>query len=265
MTSDHPAEIRAGFWRRLLAVLIDAVIISLPFQLVVAILFAATSGRIQQFSGITYANCSILQTAPDGLAPPPPAGSNFVRECNVYFFGAETARSLQVGRVMRERGSTNTVSRVYMLDPDGHPINAVSVDWVVMVVFIVYLLAMETRTGATLGDRATRIRIVDAAAPLEPSVPLRKIVTRYLVIAIGLVPMLAVGLVYFALYGTDLEATAASNIFTWLRVAAILTFVWIIFLCVPIVRKRDPLYDRVAGTAVVRALRHLRESDHRTP
>jgi uncharacterized RDD family membrane protein YckC len=253
MASDQPAEVRAGFWRRWLALLIDGIIISLPFQLMVAILFAATSGRIQQFGGITYVNCSMLGTVPDGLAPPPPAGSNFARECNVYFFGAETGRSLQVGRVTREGGSTNTVSRVYMLDSDGHPINGVSIDWVVMVVFIAYLLAMETRTGATVGNRITRIRVVDVAVPSEPSVPLRKIVTRYLVMSVGIVPMFAVALAYFGLYGTDLEATAASNIFTWLRVTAVLTFVWIIFLCVPIVRKRDPLYDRMAGTAVVRA------------
>jgi hypothetical protein len=54
MASDQPAEVRAGFWRRWLALLIDGIIISLPFQLMVAILFAATSGRIQQFGGITY-------------------------------------------------------------------------------------------------------------------------------------------------------------------------------------------------------------------
>src|SRR6266849_4176983 len=144
MTPDQPVGVRAGFWRRWLALLIDGIIISLPFQVVVAVLFAATSGLIQQVSGFTYANCSIRQTVPDGLAPPPPAGSNFARECNVYFFGAQTARTLQVGRVTKEGAITKTVSRSYMLDRQGRPINGVSADWIVMTAFIAYLLAMET-------------------------------------------------------------------------------------------------------------------------
>jgi uncharacterized RDD family membrane protein YckC len=251
MTSDQPVGVRAGFWRRSLALLIDGIIISLPFQVVVAILFAATSGRIQQVGGLTYTNCSIRQTVPDGLAPPP-AGSNFARECNVYFFGAQTARTLEVGRVTKEGVVTKTVSRHYMLDRHGRPIDGVSADWIVIMAFIAYLLATEARTGATLGDRAMRIRVVDAAVPAAPSVPLRKIVTRYLVASVGFLPMLAVALALAYQYGADFEEIAASNIFTWLGITAAAAFGWVIFLTVQIIRKRDPLYDRIAGTAVLR-------------
>jgi uncharacterized RDD family membrane protein YckC len=191
---------------------------------------------------------------PDGLAPPPPAGSNFARECNVYFFGAQTARTLEVGRVTKEGASTKTVSRYYMLDRHGRPIDGVSADGIVMMAFIAYLLATEARTGATLGDRAMRIRVVDAAVPAAPSVPLRKIVTRYLVASVGFLPMLAVVLAVALanLYGADFEEIAASNIFTWLGITGAAAFGWVIFLTVQIIRKRDPLYDRIAGTAVVR-------------
>jgi len=119
-----------------------------------------------------------------------------------------------------------------------------------MMAFIAYLLATEARTGATLGDRAMRIRVVDAAVPAAPSVPLRKIVTRYLVASVGFLPMLAVALAN--LYGADFEEIAASNIFTWLGITGAAAFGWVIFLTVQIIRKRDPLYDRIAGTAVVR-------------
>jgi uncharacterized RDD family membrane protein YckC len=254
MTSDQPVGARAGFWRRWLALFIDGIIISLPFQVVVAILFAATAGRIQQIGGLTYTNCSILETVPDGLSPPPPASFNFARECNIYFFGAQTARSLQVGRVTNEGATTKIVSRGYMLDRDGRPIDGVSVDWIVMVAFIAYLLAMETRAGATLGDRATRIRVVDAAVPAAPSVPLRKIVTRYVAVLAGFLPMLAVALVYFWQYGADLEEFAASNIYRWLLITGAVALGWILFLNVQIIRKRDPLYDKIAGTAVVRVV-----------
>src|SRR5215831_12379880 len=225
MTSDQPVGVRAGFWRRSLALLIDGIIISLPFQVVVAILFAATSGRIQQEVGLAYTNCSIRQTVPDGLAPPPPAGSNFARECNVYFFGAQTARTLEVGRVTKEGAITKTVSRYYMLDRHGRPIDGVSADGIAMMAFIAYLLATEARTGATLGDRAMRIRVVDAAVPAAPSVPLRKIVTRYLVASVGFLPMLAVALAN--LYGADFEEIAASNIFTWLGITGAAAFGWV--------------------------------------
>jgi hypothetical protein len=33
-----------------------------------------------------------------------------------------------------------------MLDRDGHPFDGVSVDWIMMLALIAYLIAMETRT-----------------------------------------------------------------------------------------------------------------------
>ena len=251
MASDQSVGVRAGFWRRLLALLIDFIIISLPFQVAVAILFAATSGRIQQTFGLYYANCSMLQTLPGGLAPQPPAGWNFARECNVYLFGGQTAKTLRVGRATEEGATTKTVGRDYMLDRDGRPIDGLSADWIVIIAFVGYLLAMETRVGTSLGDRAMRIRVVDATVPTTPGVPLRKIVTRYLAVLVGFLPMWAVALAYLGGYGADLEEIPAS-FFTWLWITGAAAFGWIVFLSVQIIRKRDPLYDRIAGTAVVR-------------
>jgi uncharacterized RDD family membrane protein YckC len=262
MTSEQPGGVRAGFWRRALSSLIDGIIISLPFQLIVAFLFVSTVGRIQLYYGVNI--CSVLNTLPDGLAPPPPAGSNFATECNVYaFFGAQTARSLQVGRVTTEGTITKTAARNYMLDRDGHPIDGVSVDWIVMLSLIAYVIAMETRTGATLGSRAMRIRVIDAAAPAGPSVPLRKIVLRYLAASIGSLPILAVLLIYYlALYGSDVDKIAASSFLVWLFITFMVLLGWLIFLSVQIATKRDPLYDRMAGTAVVRLLRDRHQGDH---
>ena len=253
MTLD-PSRVRAGFWRRWFALLIDGLIISVPFQLIVAILFAATSGRIQQFAGVTYASCALLENIPDGivLAPPPPAGSNFARECSVYFFGAQTGRNLQVGRVTCDGASTKTIWRSYMLDRDGQPVDGVTVDWIVMVVFIVYLFTFETRTGASLGDRATRIVVVDTLSPADASIPLRKIIVRYLVMLIGLVPMLGAALVFLGPFGPDIDELADSAYFTWLWATGVFAIGWGLYLSIAIIRKRDPLYDKIAGTAVVR-------------
>jgi hypothetical protein len=90
-----------------------------------------------------------------------------------------------------------------------------------------------------------RIRVIDAGTPAGPNVPFRKIVSRYLVLLIGVLPFLAG--IYF---GSVIKALAGSS---FASVAVAVLFGWIIFLSVQMARKRDPLYDRIAGTAVVRA------------
>ncbi len=291
LASDHTVGVRAGFWRRGLAMLIDGIIVSVPLQLMVAVLFVATSGRVQLYGDVAYTICAKLETVPERLAPPPPAGSNFARECNVYFLGAQTARILQVGRA-KEGADTTAVSQDYMLGRDGRPIDGMPVDWIAILALIVYLVVMETRAGATLGKRVMGMRVIDVAAPARPSVPLRKIALRYLVL---LTPILAGLLAFLGLQGSldELPALvlrlsrggsfiieAESGGFEWhpifgaylfelpgnalrdgarslgesrwlLDLAALLLNGWPILLIVQIVTRRDPPYDEIAGTAVV--------------
>ena len=63
-----------------------------------------------------------------------------------------------------------------MLDQEGRPIEGVWVDWIMILALIAYVVVMETRTGATLGDRWTRIRVVDALAHDVRGVTLSKII-----------------------------------------------------------------------------------------
>jgi hypothetical protein len=142
-----------------------------------------------------------------------------------------------------------------MLDRDNHPIHGVSINWIVMFVFATYLLVMETRTGATLGNLAMRIRVIETAEPDYLGVPLRKITFRYLVMLIGFLPLVVVALVYGVQYGNDLDAAARSGVFTWLVVAGIVALGWGVLLSIQAALKRDPLYDRIAGTTVVRIWR----------
>ena len=48
------------------------------------------------------------------------------------------------------------------------------------------------------------------------------------------------------------EVIAGSDDTTWLLLFTVPWSVWNLVILVQIVRKRDPLYDRIAGTAVVR-------------
>jgi uncharacterized RDD family membrane protein YckC len=247
------AGIRAGFWRRFLSRFLDVIIVWLPFQIIAAFLFAATSGWVHETGGITFTTCVLGEQIPSDLVPPPPVGSNFSRECHVYFFGMETARYVQVGRATREGTTTKRFWRSYTLDREGHPISGVSLDWFAIVAFIAYVIAMETRTGATLGSRATRIRVRNTAAPDVTGVPLRKIIVRYVGLFLGLGPPFAIFLIYFVFYGGDLEAMFDSKPFLWAAAAAtVLGLGWTIVLIAQMIAKHDPIYDRIAGTAVVR-------------
>jgi hypothetical protein len=175
----------------------------------------------------------------------------------VYFIGAQTAKFLRVERVTVEGATANIVRLDYMLDPNGHPIDGVSVGWIMMLILITYLVAMETRAGATLGSRVMRICVIDAAASVGPGVPLHKVILRYLFLLIGVIPIFVTQLVYFWLYGLDVDAlehmVASSSFWVLYAVSFLALLGWIIFLTVQIAKKRDPLYDRMAGTAVLRA------------
>jgi hypothetical protein len=261
MTSDQSVGVRAGFWRRFFAIFIDVIIVLLPFQVLVAVLFTATSGQVQMLGGIASEGCTKLTTLAwyGRLVPPPPAGSNVAQDCGKYFFGAQTARYLVVARVT---GSSTTgsgvsvgtvVSRTYLLDRDGHRVEGMTADWMVMLTLIVYWFLMEGLTGATLGQRVVRTRVVDVLAPQARRVPLSKIFIRYLMMAAGGAPVLAVCLLYAAWYGLDFVAMAQGDFFLWFAVAGTLTFAWMVYVFIYVGSKADPIYDRVAGTAVVRA------------
>jgi uncharacterized RDD family membrane protein YckC len=173
MPFDQPIGPRAGFWQRVLALLVDYIIISLLFQLIAVLLFVATSGFIQLPPPVNYSICTNSDKVPDALVPPPPPGANFARDCS-FFFGAQTGRTLQVGHVNNEGVESNT--ETYLLDRDGHPVNGVLLDWLPSTLFfVVYLIMMETRTGATFGDRWLRLRVIDQVTRDVSGVPFARL------------------------------------------------------------------------------------------
>jgi uncharacterized RDD family membrane protein YckC len=196
---DPSIEPRAGFWRRASAVLVDIVIVCAPLQVVAIVLFATTSGMVQNSSGIVFRTCVPAKEIPQGLTPPPPANANAATECSARFFGMETARTLTVSRIQREGATTVSVKRNYMLDRSGHVINGYPLDWVVAALFALYVIAFETRRGATIGDRVLGISVFSTQDGTSKP-PLRRIVARNLAKLAGFAPMLAVALYYSIIY-----------------------------------------------------------------
>lgn len=242
---------RAGFWRRSLATLIDSIIVMLPFQVLAAVLFAMTAGAIQMNSGFSSI-CAPIKTISPSLDPPPPHDSNFARVCKTSFFGATTGATLTVGRTTREGNVTRTVSRAYMLDHEGSPIHGTSIDGFFWLAFLAYLIGMIWKTGKTLGARVAGVRAVDIAQPAASGVPLRKAIIRYLAMAIGAVPAFALLIYQRIAVGGDADAMFNATFFQWYAYSAGFGAIWTIVLIVQIAMKKDPVYDRLAGTAVLR-------------
>ena len=255
--SDRPPSLdardlaRAGFWRRFWAFFIDSIIVILPFGLLAAVLFAMTAGTVQMNSGL-FTNCVDGKTIPQGLNPPPPRDSNAMRVCQVSFFGATTGATLTVGRVTREGTSTTSVSQTYMLDKEGTPISGTSIDWIYQLAFFAYLVAMVWKTGRTLGDRAAGTRVIDVANPGAVDVPLGRAISRYLAMMIGAVPLFALLIYQYATSGDSADAMFAGQFFQWFTYAAVFGGLWAIVLIFQMGLKIDPVYDRLAGTAVVK-------------
>jgi hypothetical protein len=111
---------------------------------------------------------------------------------------------------------------------------------------------MIWKSGRSLGDRVVKLRVIDTVNPAAPGVPLGRAVIRYLAMAIGFVPMLAVLLYQRVAVGGTADAMATPDFFRWFMAAGLLTFVYCLVLIIQVARKKDPYYDRMAGTAVVR-------------
>jgi uncharacterized RDD family membrane protein YckC len=251
MSNSSWPGLRAGFWRRFGALLCDIIVVIVPLQLMFVVLYAMSDGTMQSSS--VFSRCSDFREIPqlpEGLTPPPPAGSNFARLCHGSFFGLETGRWLVIGRVTKEGIVTKSISVKYWIGVDGKITNVIPLDWVTLLAPFIYLVAMECRFGATLGKRLLHIRAADIAEPRRIGIPLRKAVIRNLLIPFGAVPMLVVLLVF--VNKGDLEGAFGGNFFVWFGAAGVLGQLWNLWILIDLVCKRDPIYDRIAGTAVLR-------------
>jgi uncharacterized RDD family membrane protein YckC len=251
VTADLP---RGGFWRRWAATLIDSIVVMFPFQILAVVLFAMTAGTVQMDSGF-FNVCVAVKTIPQSLDPPPPHDSNFAQVCRFSFFGAPTGAILTVGRTTREGTTTTNVSQGYMLDKDGNPVRGTSIDWIVGLAFLIYLVGMIWKTGRTLGARILGLKVIDTAAPDVSEVPIHKAIIRYLAMAIGFVPMFAVLIYQYVVGGGNADAMFTGDFFRWFMYAGLLAGLWGVVLIFQIATKKDPIYDRLAGTAVVRTRR----------
>jgi hypothetical protein len=120
-TFDEVTELpRAGFWRRLASITLDLIIVMLPFQMLAAVLFAATAGTVQMQNGFfSFCEHGGKDQISEQLRPLAPRDSNFITNCRTSFLGATTARRLIVGRATRDGNITTNVTNSFMQDQEG--------------------------------------------------------------------------------------------------------------------------------------------------
>jgi len=241
---------RGGFWRRALSSTIDTIVVMLPFQMLAAVLFAMTAGTVQMNGG--FISCKAGENIPQSLVPVPPRDSNFMTVCRTSFFGATTGATLTVGRVTREGNMTTQVDQSYMLDKDGNPIAGTDIGLIFDLALLIYLVGMILKTGRTLGDRALGIRVIDTRSPEARGVPLGRAIVRYLAMFIGAVPALALWIYQYWVKGGIADEMFTGSFLQLYIYAAGIGLLWALVLVVQIAKKTDPIYDRFAGTAVVR-------------
>jgi uncharacterized RDD family membrane protein YckC len=248
----------AGFWRRLGAVTVDVLVVSVAIQLIVAMLFAATNGAVQSSSGFVIRMCADSgdMTQVRDFQPPPPADSNFWMYCHISFLGLETARTLTIGNRVINRSPGVVISRAlsntYALGKDNTQVDPIRVtDIWTITILLLYLIVMEKQFGATLGKRWLRLRVVNAAGSDQPRIGLGQATIRNIVVLSGLAPLILV-LMMSGL--NQFQAFIAPNLTTWLMAAGGLGVIWYAWMALDIRACRDPLYDRLARTSVRRRL-----------
>jgi len=264
---------RAGFWRRAIAISLDALIAGVVATVVLAIpvglLFSLDNGMVQfgstslvsgsardeasgrsyefGFPGISVTTCEkvALDRLPQGLDPPTGKLASAV-ECRAAALGLVTsARTLRLVAVREENGEEVSYDSTHTLGADGQPRSAWALDDLVYLVLLAYLVVFQWRNGASLGMDALRIRVVDLSDPERHDLPLRRAMIRVVGQFGGVLAAV------FLLGRWDFAPSFAP----WLPavVAILVLLCYPAWIAVDIARKRDPIYDRIAGTAVVRA------------
>jgi uncharacterized RDD family membrane protein YckC len=245
---------RAGFWRRAVAFLIDAVAVSLLLSVIGLVLFAPSGERIRVAAAFGNTDCAAVE--PQQLKVSVPAGFRLTNaaRCTRTFLGRVVDRTLVIEEVTKqaEKGDyeiTYKRSLTYPVDAEGHPVEVFQLDDLWIYVLAVYLLLAEWRFGATLGKKLLGVWVRPLAGG---ALTLDRTARRVLVRLVPFAP-LALSSTNAKIAGLMLESMVL-----FLAVLGAWLLVWLVFLVnfVHAVRAGNlPWHDRAARTEAVRSPR----------
>jgi uncharacterized RDD family membrane protein YckC len=242
---------RAGFWRRVLAISIDLALIALVATVAGVLLFGPTNGRVRIGGAlIDVTRCSSVDPQQILLANPPLFHITNARRCTKSFFGLVHDRTLQIAEVTRSGTITYTRSMTYPVDVDGRVVQAFYIDSLILVLFVGYVLLLEWRFGQTLGKRIMHIRVQSlGGGPISFAQAVKRSVIRFLPWL-----LLLLLLVLLSMFGANFLFAFASSATIWiLWLVVVVTALLYVVNFVQTTRGRQlPWHDRWAATEVVR-------------
>lgn len=246
---------RAGFWRRLIAFLIDYLIIFVPLFVLVAAVFSLTNGGITSTFFLTWKIChgATLNEGSDL-----PAADYDWKLCRTSAFGLTVAQWAQgspkiVAQSDNSSSNSSTVV-VYAVDSQGNfrspPLDVSFVQWIAL---FIYLLLMEKKSGSSLGKRIMSIAVHDNYDIDRTGLPSLKAFERQGAKFFGLLPAIFLQAWYaFEYWGVWPENMASVSVGTIIVgfASASIAGIWFIWISVSIVRTGNPVHDQFAATSV---------------
>ena len=251
---------RAGFWRRGAAALADLIVAQILLEGLVALLFAASDGRVSSAMAL-YTACNPVETAPIGVTLPPGFVATSQSLCRSSFFGAPT-RTLYVARHEEKAGAVTTATSFSAAtSPDGRRvIHALGLDALFGPLFILLRWASDRFAGGSLGRRLVRIAVTDAGGTASGAALPALLARRYARFAWPQAPgslMLALGAAFEAASGHSSQLLVGLS---WLTGSALLGVAQLAA-AMAIFRHQDTFYDAPSGTAVATRLEIARARD----
>lgn len=237
---------RAGFWRRLGALLLDCIVLTALVQVAAIVLYPISDGRLQANGLVRFMNCQSVAQLPAGVAVPAEYAAGTIKECRVTLLGLEYGHYLEVEAASTGETDSDSERWTQRLDGSGARASAVSLDILILPLMMLWCALADGRSRQTLGRRAAGLTVMaaDGSPPGSGKALLRQLL-----------------LWWPALLSLPFDGGAAlsggfqiPNAGLSLKTADILglaSLVWYITAIAMIVRRTDPLYDRWTGTKVI--------------
>ncbi len=218
--ASRPQE--ATFLRRVLAFVIDCALIAALFAVLCSALFAVSGGTIQG-SGLT-GDCTPVEIDPDWHTTSSPGDKAQLCASDVLGFTAHRSVSIKNDADIRQW---------FLIDAQGKRVDALDLNQLEYPLFVAYLIVAASMFGSTFGKRLAGLRIEHRGKAIS----LFRCALRELVKLCCFIPLLVS--LWLGSKAGPLEILPI-----WL---------WLIANLVAVALGRDTLYDRLAGTKVVRS------------
>ncbi|RWM24789.1 RDD family protein [Mesorhizobium sp.] len=238
---------RGGFWRRLVASLIDYLVIVAVLYSLVAVLFLLTDGGVK---GSFWLNWRICQSATvHGNAS---LDRYNWQVCRTSLLGLTVAEWAVGTNSNSQSGETPTIS--IDLDPQGNfrP-EALDLGFLEFLVLVPCLFVSELKSGRSIGKRVMALMVHDQNDKSQIGLSVPKAARRQAMKFLGPLSMTLTGTWFaFRAWGSapgivqdfsGLEVVCAS-------VAVALTLIWPIWIGLSIALGNEPIHDRFAATTV---------------